>query len=373
MNNINFSVKIERAISELRRGGKIVITDNNQNLSVLISPAELIQDDTIENFSQLAKSRPNIVLSANRCKALGINSNNKPCSLLIKKDWKSLDIMSLCLPLSSKKKLEINGVLLESANGIASSALLILRQARLLPAAIMSLVSYVETENIRNWCFNNDLIYVDLEEIRTYETLSADNLVMAVKANVPLAYTDNCEILVFRPKDGGHEHFCLIFGKTRQITNTSRINPLVRIHSQCITGDILDSLRCDCGEQLKHSIKMMADANEGVLIYLAQEGRDIGLLNKLRAYTLQENGMDTVQANEDLGFNDDERLYYPARKILTELKINRIRLITNNPKKVNHLNALGINVTERIPVQIKPNKHNKKYLDTKSKKSGHFL
>jgi len=106
---------------------------------------------------------------------------------------------------------------------------------------------------------------------------------------------------------------------------------------------------------------------------LAQEGRDIGLLNKLRAYTLQENGIDTVQANEDLGFNDDERLYYPARKILSELKINRIRLITNNPKKVNHLNALGINVTERIPVQIKPNKHNKKYLDTKSKKSGHFL
>lgn len=372
MNNINFSVKIERAISELRRGGKIVITDNNHNLSVLISPAELIQDDTIENFSRLAKSRPNIVLSANRCKALGINSNNKPCSLLISKDWKSLDIISLCLP-PSTKKLEFNGVIIETANGIASSALLILRQARLLPAAIMSLISNVQIENIRNWCFKNDLINVDLEDIRTYETLSADNLVMAVKANVPLAYTDNCEILVFRPRDGGHEHFCLIFGKTRQITNNSRINPLVRIHSQCITGDILDSLRCDCGEQLKHSVKMMADANEGVLIYLAQEGRDIGLLNKLRAYTLQENGIDTVQANEDLGFNDDERLYYPAKKILSELKINSIKLITNNPKKVNHLKALGINVTERIPVQIKPNKHNKKYLDTKSKKSGHFL
>ena len=178
---------------------------------------------------------------------------------------------------------------------------------------------------------------------------------------------------MFRPRDGGHEHFCLIFGKTREIQKSSRFNPLVRIHSQCITGDILGSLKCDCGEQLKHSIKMMADADEGVLVYLAQEGRDIGLLNKLRAYSLQERGMDTVQANENLGFDDDERLYYPAKQILSQLKINQVRLITNNPKKVQHLHNLGIKVTERIPIKIKPNKHNKKYLNTKSKKSGHLL
>ena len=109
------------------------------------------------------------------------------------------------------------------------------------------------------------------------------------------------------------------------------------------------------------------------MIYLAQEGRDIGLLNKLRAYSLQENGMDTVEANEDLGFNDDERLYYPAKEILVQLKIKDVRLITNNPKKVEHLQNLGINVTKRIPIKINPNKHNKKYLDTKSKKSGHIL
>ena len=373
MNNINLSANIERAISELRRGGEIVITDNNSNLSVLITPAELIQNDTVVNFSNLTKSRPNIVLSANRCKALGIKTDNKPCSLLIDKNWSILDILSLCLPSSNHKKLEINGVITESPNSISSSALLILRQSRLLPAAIMSLVTSVHIENIRSWCFKNNLIQVDLEDIKNYEKTSADNLVMEVKANVPISYTDNCEIVVFRSQDGGDEHFCLIFGKTRQSSKSSRLNPLVRIHSQCITGDILDSLRCDCGEQLKNSIKMMADADEGVLIYLAQEGRDIGLLNKLRAYSLQENGMDTVQANENLGFNDDERLYYPARKILSLLKIKEIKLITNNPKKVNHLINLGINVTERIPIQIKPNKHNKKYLDTKSRKSGHLL
>ena len=118
---------------------------------------------------------------------------------------------------------------------------------------------------------------------------------------------------------------------------------------------------------------MMAEADEGVLIYLAQEGRDIGLLNKLRAYSLQENGVDTVEANKDLGFNDDERLYFPAKEILVQLNIKNVDLITNNPKKVKHLTNLGINVNKRIPIRITPNKFNKKYLETKSIKSGHLL
>ena len=200
--------------------------------------------------------------------------------------------------------------------------------------------------------------------------INANNLTMAVKAKVPISYTENCEIIIFRPKDGGDEHFCLVFGKNRTLNND---HALLRIHSQCITGDVLDSLKCDCGQQLKQSIKMMADADEGVLIYLAQEGRDIGLLNKLRAYSLQENGMDTVEANEDLGFNDDERLYYPAKEILAQLNIKNVDLITNNPKKVQHLMSLGINVNKRVPIKINPNKFNKKYLETKSSKSGHIL
>jgi GTP cyclohydrolase II len=373
MNNINLSIKIERAISELRRGGKVVITDNNNGLSVLLMPCELIQRDSVDNLSKIAQSRPNIILSPNRCKALGIKTGNKPCSILINKTWTFSEVMSLCLPLSNQEKPKINGVIMESEKGIVSSSLLILRQARLLPAALMSLVSNVPIESISDWSFKNNLLHIDLEDIMAYEVVSANSLVMEVKANVPLSYTDNCEIMVFRPRDGGNEHFCLVFGKTRDVLDRSKGNPLVRIHSQCITGDVLDSLKCDCGQQLKYSVKMMADADEGVLIYLAQEGRDIGLLNKLRAYSLQESGMDTVQANEDLGFNDDERLYYPAKQILAQLNINQIKLITNNPKKVKHLDSLGIKVTERIPIKIKPNRHNKKYLDTKSKKSGHLL
>ena len=375
MDSKNSTIKIERALSELRRGGKIVISDENTGVSIVLFAAELIEKGTIEEISQATLSRPSIILSSNRASAIGIKINNQPCSILVQRNWTETDILSLCMPLIDHPKPKINGVISEN-NKIVSSCLLILRQARLLPAGLMSIISNVSLDDINHWSFKNDLININANDIQFYETSNSNKLTMSVKAKVPISYTDNCEIVIFRPKDGGDEHFCLIFGKTRNINNDINHdcnNTLVRIHSQCITGDILESLKCDCGQQLKESIKLMANANEGLLIYLAQEGRDIGLLNKLRAYSLQENGMDTVEANEALGFNDDERLYYPAKEILSQFKINKVRLITNNPKKVEHMSNLGINVTERIPIKIDANKHNKKYLETKSKKSGHFL
>ena len=373
MNDRTLTLKIERAISELRRGGKIVISDPNSRYSVLLVASELIQKDTVQELSERALSRPNIILSNNRCNAIGIKITDQSCSILIDKDWSLHDILSLCMPLTGHKIPVINGVIAESNESIVFYCLLILRQSRLLPAGLMSTVSNVAPENINQWAFNNNLIHINISDIKYYEQNTAESLVMSVKAKVPIAETENCEIIIFRPKDGGDEHFCLVFGKTRQIDTELEHNTLVRVHSQCITGDVLDSLKCDCGQQLKQSIKIMAQANEGVLIYLAQEGRDIGLLNKLRAYSLQETGMDTVEANEDLGFNDDERLYYPVKEMLSQLKITKVKLITNNPRKVENLTKLGINVTERIPIKINPNKYNKKYLDTKSKKSGHIL
>ncbi len=373
MNDRTLTLKIERAISELRRGGKIVISDPNSRYSVLLVASELIQKDTVQDLSERALSRPTIILSNNRCNAIGIEITDQSCSILIDKDWSLHDVLSLCMPLTGHKIPIINGVIAESNESIVFYCLLILRQSRLLPAGLMSTVSNVAPENINQWAFNNNLIHVNISDIKYYEKNTAESLVMSVKAKVPIAETENCEIIIFRPKDGGDEHFCLVFGKTRQIDTELEHNTLVRVHSQCITGDVLESLKCDCGQQLKQSIKIMAQANEGVLIYLAQEGRDIGLLNKLRAYSLQETGMDTVEANEDLGFNDDERLYYPVKEMLSQLKITKVKLITNNPRKVENLSKLGINVTERIPIKIDPNKYNKKYLDTKSKKSGHIL
>ena len=370
MSNISLTVKIERAISELRRGGKLVISDNNTGHSVLLVASELIHDDTTNELSKLALSRPNIIISKNRCRALGIKDANEPCSILINNNWSKDDILSLCMPLAGHKIPKINGLLPESNEGIVSYCILLLRQSRLLPSGLMTIISNVSIEQINNWAFNNNLININIDDIKSYEEVNAGNLIMAVKAKVPISYTENCEIIIFRPKDGGDEHFCLVFGKNRTL---KREHAILRIHSQCITGDILESLKCDCGQQLKQSIKMMAEADEGVLIYLAQEGRDIGLLNKLRAYSLQENGIDTVEANKNLGFNDDERLYFPAKEILVQLNIKNVDLITNNPKKVKHLTNLGINVNKRVPIRITPNKFNKKYLETKSIKSGHIL
>ena len=173
-------------------------------------------------------------------------------------------------------------------------------------------------------------------------------------------------VIAYEDEAKDEEHLLLYMG---DLENDS----LLRIHSQCLTGDTLYSLKCDCGSQLAMALEKIASEGKGMIIYMAQEGRGIGLVNKIRAYELQDQGMDTVEANEDLGLNDDERLYYPAKEILDQLKIKNVKLITNNPKKVEHLKNLGINVTKRIAIKINPNKYNKKYLETKSKKSGHIL
>ena len=375
MNNINLAVKIERAISELRRGGKIVVSDTNSGISVLLTAAELIEKDTISNLSQLTLSRPNIILSSNRAFALGLNSNEYPCSISIDKNWTLNDIMSLCMPIQNYSKPLLNGVIYEKGENVTSISLLILRQARLLPAGLMSIISNISLEKVNEWASKNNIVYVQGNDVKSFEKNNAERLTIAVRAKVPIAETDKCEVVIFRPRDGGNEHFCLLIGKSRNILDGKQSEhiPMVRVHSQCITGDILDSLKCDCGQQLKQSIKLMAKADEGILIYLAQEGRDIGLLNKLRAYSLQEQGMDTVEANLALGFNDDERLYFPVQEILKQFNIQSIKLITNNPKKIDHLTNLGIKVVERISIKIPSNKHNKKYLKTKLNKSGHIL
>jgi GTP cyclohydrolase II len=173
---------------------------------------------------------------------------------------------------------------------------------------------------------------------------------------------------MFRAEIGGEEHFAVLIG-----TGANSDTPLVRLHSQCITGDILGSLKCDCGDQLQAAMRLMADTGGGVLVYLAQEGRDIGLLNKMRAYALQDNGLDTVDANHALGFDTDERLFLPAARILQALNITKIELITNNPDKISQLEQQGINVTKRVALALAPNPHNQNYLQTKQARTGHII
>ena len=187
------------------------------------------------------------------------------------------------------------------------------------------------------------------------------------RATLPLEGLPPTQIVAFRASDDGQEHVALLVG------TFGGKPPLVRLHSECLTGDVFGSLKCDCGPQLREALRIIGDAGGGVLLYLRQEGRGIGLANKVRAYSLQDRGLDTVDANRRLGFADDERDYGHAAAMLHALGIDRARLLTNNPGKVEGLERAGIEVVERVAHQMPANPHNADYLATKRKRSGHLL
>ncbi|HEU4970016.1 GTP cyclohydrolase II, partial [Sphingomonas sp.] len=190
---------------------------------------------------------------------------------------------------------------------------------------------------------------------------------IATRARLPVEADEHAEIVAFRSGDGGDMHVALILGQP------DGTPPLVRLHSECLTGDVLGSLKCDCGPQLHAALGEIAGAGWGILLYLRQEGRGIGLINKLRAYALQDQGFDTVDANTRLGFRVDARDFRIAARMLELLGQRRIRLLTNNPAKVAELQRGGIEVVERVPHRVAPNPHNEKYLATKRDRTGHQL
>ncbi|HEY3637425.1 MAG TPA: GTP cyclohydrolase II [Rhizomicrobium sp.] len=206
------------------------------------------------------------------------------------------------------------------------------------------------------------------EWIAAYDSLAVQTLRLVTRARVPLEGAEHTELAAFRAGDGEPEQYAIIIG------NPPTDRPvLARLHSECFTGDLLGSLRCDCGAQLRGAITAIAAAGGGVLLYLAQEGRGIGLINKLRAYRLQDQGFDTLEANERIGFEQDERRYALAARMLLLLGYKSVRLMTNNPQKVEALNAAGISVVERVPHAFPANAHNRDYLRTKAEKAGHLL
>ena len=206
-----------------------------------------------------------------------------------------------------------------------------------------------------------------LDGVAIAEAVAAPRVSIASRARLPIAAAERAEVVAFRSTGDPAEHIALLIGQP------TGAPPLVRLHSECLTGDVLGSLKCDCGPQLDGAIEAIASSGWGILLYLRQEGRGIGLINKLRAYALQDQGFDTVDANLRLGFGDDERSFVVAARMLEALGQQAVRLLTNNPRKVAGLEAAGIAVAERVPLQRGRNPHNQAYLDTKRSRSGHEL
>lgn len=187
------------------------------------------------------------------------------------------------------------------------------------------------------------------------------------EAKLPTPFGD-FKVIAYKSSTDAAEHLALVMG---EISTDEPV--LVRVHSQCLTGDVFHSLRCDCGEQIEMSMKKIAEEGRGVVLYMRQEGRGIGIHNKIRAYALQDEGMDTVEANISLGFKADHRDYGVGAQILADLGVHSMRLMTNNPKKISGLESYGLKIVEQMPITTKPNPHNRKYLSTKQKKMGHLL
>ena len=240
-------------------------------------------------------------------------------------------------------------------------AIRLVKSARMLPAAVVAIVP--------------DAVAIAAEEglsrLDAAEAGAAldtpSQLSDIIAGRVPLAL-GNTRVHVFRPEDGGEEHYAIEVGRPDREAPV-----LVRLHSACFTGDVMGSLKCDCGPQLHAALDAMGAEDAGVLLYLNQEGRGIGLANKMRAYSLQDQGFDTVEANHRLGFEDDERDFRIGAAILRGMGIRRVRLMTNNPAKIRMMEGSGIEVTERVPLTVGLTAENARYLDVKAKKSGHLL
>jgi GTP cyclohydrolase II len=343
---------VARAIDALRRGWPVAI-DGARFLAI-----ETADSTALAQFDGVSPA--DLLISSNRAVTLKlinqIDAAEPADPVLIERSpWIDLDmavaIADPALDLAKPMKGPFTTAPLGSRS-TARAALRLSRLAGLLPAL------FTRRSGVAEAVTSSDAVaaYAHKPRVR-----------IASRAHLPSRHGEGAEIVAFRSDDDTSEHVALLIG-----TPDGR-PPLVRIHSECLTGDALGSLKCDCGPQLDGALAEIADSGWGILLYLRQEGRGIGLINKLRAYALQDQGFDTVDANLRLGFDDDERDFAVAASILSVLGQTDVRLLTNNPRKVSALEALGIAVSEQVPHRVASNPHNEAYLATKRDRSGHQL
>jgi len=369
---IDTSTPVADAVSELRRGrGVVLLPEKDGAHAALAIAAEQISDARLDQVADWPLPPALLALTGRRAAVLHIPPSGAPAVLLEISDLGADVIRSLADPTTDLAH-PLRGPFARPRTPPpvpAKVALELCRLAGLLPAALIVPIS--DAAQATAWAEAHELACVNVAAITEWERDQARRIAPIVSARVPLAGAERTHVIAFRARDGGPEHLAIVIGTPSPDISAPERPALVRLNSECFTGDLLASLRCDCGEQLRGAVSAIATAGGGVILYLAQEGRGIGLINKLRAYQLQDQGFDTFEANERLGFAPDERLFDVAAAMLRHLGLTRIRLLTNNPDKVAALTATGIDVAQRVPHEFPANSHNQAYLAAKARRSGY--
>jgi GTP cyclohydrolase II len=366
------AVRVDRATTELKHGRAVRVCDAGDTASAAALVVAAVESLTATRFGWFAALGVpmQLLLGGDRRHALDAPSLAAgPMRIDLSPGATFDDVMQLAAVTPLGEPQPDVPARLRSGTPPASadtpamlSALQLARRARLAPALLM----VVEQPAVAPQVAAAQLLAVSGTDLRQTQGAVIPTLRRISDAHVPLAAREDCELALFREENGGAEHLAIIVGQP----DLSQPVP-VRLHSSCLTGDLLGSLRCDCGDQLRRAVERLA-VDGGVLLYLEQEGRSIGLANKLRAYRLQDAGLDTLDADHHLGFAADERDYGAAVAMLRELGISRIRLLTNNPKKIDALAAGGIEVVERLSLHAPVNVHNARYIETKQQRAGHL-
>ena len=357
------AVRVDRARTELRHGRAILVTVADPTAPLLLAAAvETLGPERLAALTTTAGRTPRLLLTAERVQALGWPAASTARSHALAAPAG----IALLQALAAVSAAPADPAALTDprpASASMEAALALAKRARLTPALLVAELpaSARPALDAAQWLA---VAAADVEQVRRHEH---PRLQRVSDARVPIAAHEDCTLVLFRELDGDAEHVAIVVGRP------DMAHPVpVRLHSSCLTGDLLGSLRCDCGDQLQRAIEHLAK-DGGVLLYLAQEGRGTGLANKLRAYRLQDGGLDTIDADRHLGFRADERDFHAAVAMLQALGIDRIVLLTNNPHKIDAMRDAGIEVVDRLPLIAPVNPHNSRYIRTKFERAGHQL